>query len=371
VLNNSTEVSSVQDFDGIAGLEPGWRQIFDASSALPFLSPEWLINGWRLEQRDIPLQLCVVRQANYLQAIMPFEFVRDVVAGVPVNVLQFANSGWPTSNDIVLAKNPNQAFGKMLEYLVEKQPRWAFGRFTKLRTDSALLRSLAAQNWSDVRLHCPLARRKNAAIIYLPSTWEEYLARHSKRFRKKIRYYTNVLQRQGQPRLERIGPDTKPAEASEKVARLCADALIVHKNSWQAASLSGTSIGQPEVVDFFQVVSSRLAERGWLELSVLYAGDRPVSFSWGVTRGNRISIAKLGFDQQLAHGDPGKVHMALLIEDSIKLGAAEIDLGHEGLDNKLQWSTIETPLYDLMVFPRRPIPSLKIHVNCINVGWII
>ena len=94
-----------------------------------------------------------------------------------------------------------------------------------------------------------------------------------------------------------------------------------------------------------------MANRGMLDLSVLYVGDKPVSFIWGAARWPRSTIAKMGFDPALEKYSPGSVHLAELISGSIARGVSEIDFGHESGQYKSMWGKRRDQLFNIWYYP--------------------
>ena len=160
------------------------------------------------------------------------------------------------------------------------------------------------------------------------------------------------MNRSCQPRLVRLGLDQAPDE--EALAKLIQDALAVSRKSWQGSSAQGRAVSNGDVADFFAEVSRKMARRGMLDLSVLYAGAEPISFIWGPARPPNTCIAKLGFDPAFKAHSPGLVHLAMLISDSIDRRLSQIDMGMDVFDYKSKWSKQRRDLYELRCYP----PSL-------------
>jgi CelD/BcsL family acetyltransferase involved in cellulose biosynthesis len=153
------------------------------------------------------------------------------------------------------------------------------------------------------------------------------------------------MHKAGTVRLVRLGVD--PTDDLAAVAALIEDAIVVSRCSWQGNSDSGIAISDESVVGFVRAVSLRLARRGNLDLSVLYLGDRPISFVWGAARWPLTTISKLGFDPAYRELAPGVVHLAMLIRDSITRQATTIDFGWQQAYYKTRWSKRYVELFDV------------------------
>ncbi len=345
-----TELSSLERF------EPEWTELFHRSTASPHLSPQWLVPCWRHFARGWRLRFCVARRSGRAVAVFPLMLGREKMGPFWFHVLRFALDGWTNTSDALIEDGEPDVLRQVLASLSRERPRWAQCRLGEL-----LPSSVACLELKDVRVdgtHPAVFQQQDTAIIVLPGTWAEYRAQLGKSMKNNLRYYANVLAREGPVRFERIGLTPLRPEEAPRLETLLDDAVSIHPHTWQASASFGTSIGQPAVEPFFREVSRRLAASGMLDLSVLYTGSRPVSFMWGVARSGRISINKIGFDQRLEECRPGSLHMARLIEDSIGLGAKEISLGGENIKFKVQWTRGVQPVYRLYLYPRRPVPTL-------------
>lgn len=347
-----TELSSLERF------EPEWAEFFErsAASASPHLSPQWLVACWKHFARGFELRFCVARRSGRVVGVFPLMLGRERVGPFWCRVLRFAQDGWANTNDALVEEGESDVLREVFVRLAAERPRWA-----QCRLSATLPSSVAYSQLKDGGVggtYPAVAEQQDTAIIMLPSTWTEYRAQLGKSMKNNLRYYANVLSREGPVRVERMGLTPPRPEEAPRLETLLNDAVSIHPHTWQARASFGTSIGQPGVEPFFREVSHRLAAVGMLDLSVLYAGSRPVSFMWGVARRGRISITKIGFDQRLEECRPGSLHMARLIEESIGLGATEVSLGGENIKFKVQWTRNVQPVYRLHLYPRRLVPTL-------------
>ena len=142
--------------------------------------------------------------------------------------------------------------------------------------------------------------------------------------------------------------------------RVIEDSWTVSDASWQARAETGRALGDPQARPFIRHVSRRMAERGMLDMSVLYLDSRPLSFIWGAARWPVTTISKLAFVEDMKPDRPGIAHMWLVIEDSIARGLSHIDYGHEFPEHKQRWSKRAVPLYEIRCFlPTLPSRLLR------------
>jgi len=351
------QIELVRDAGALAALEPAWKDLFARSRASPYWSFEWFSTAWKHFGREGRLRTCVVRCDGRVVAIVPLELRDEKVGPVWRRVLRCAQGGWATRDEALLDREAPDVFESVLEYLARHSRGWDYCVLAGLLPDSALMRQVCQVRTTSAVVG-PYFERRHAVIIRLPGSWEQFRHTLGKSTRRALQYRTNMLAREGSLKLERFGLDPQDARDTNRLEMLLADALTVHRHSWQAEAATGTAIGDPEVAPFFEEASRRVAEVGLLDLSVLYAGTRPVSFSWGLAREGRIWGSKIGFDKRLARCSPGSVHMAKVIADSIERGLSEVDWGDEFLDSKVRWTRQLRPVYDAYIHASHPIARL-------------
>jgi CelD/BcsL family acetyltransferase involved in cellulose biosynthesis len=207
----------------------------------------------------------------------------------------------------------------------------------------------------------------SSIVIEQPDSWQDYRKSLSRNRREKINRSLRLLREKGTVRIVRMGLD--PSFPDEELEKLVEDSLTVSANSWQEGTSAGHAISDDYMRDFYREACRIMAVRGMLDLSVLYAGDLPVSFSWGIARWPYTEISKLGFDQKFAESSPGNAHMSYLIEDSIARGGREIEFGHEFADYKRTWGTREDDLYDILLYPSRFLPIMVRLLRSLKRGF--
>lgn len=343
---------SIDIIDTVEGLEafaPAWEEAYSlAPDASSYFCYDWITTmamGNPL-RRFVP-QVCVVHDSDGLLAILPISRRYDGPLATPV--LKLLAGGWSPRAAPVLAARARQRplVADLLAELRHRVPFWLSCRVFGVPGDSPLLPSEDEDFQGEFRVERRSIGR--SMVIELPADWEIYCKTLSPRFSREIRSHVRAMSRRFKLRLVRAGLDASGDATA--LGRLIEDALGVSRLSWQGQGRSGTAASHPGVQECFREVCRRLAGRGRLDLSVLYADEKPVSFIWGAARPPDTSIAKSGFDQELRDYSPGTVHMALLLQDSIARGFKEIDLGHEFPEHKRRWAQRGDELFELCWWP--------------------
>jgi CelD/BcsL family acetyltransferase involved in cellulose biosynthesis len=350
------DVELIGDAAGLERVRGEWERLYgEDPGARPSHRPEFVASYARHFAGLGPLRVALAREDGRAVGLLPLQ-VRTERLGrlrLPVRVLRFAGAAWSSRNTGVFAPGASRprVLGAMLRALRQADRGWLSCRLEKLPA------ALAAAPPADADGFAFARRAVGHSVVIEPGpSYEAYLKALARSHRGNISRSTRHLEEVHALRLARLGlePDTDPAALD----RLLDDALAVSGRSWQAAAGEGTAISSPAAAAFFRDVSRRLSAHRALDLSVLYADGRPISFVWGTARWPGTSIEKIGFDAGFERWSPGTVHLARLVEDSIRRGAREIDFGHEFPEYKARWSRRADELCDLRCYPPGLLPGL-------------
>lgn len=351
----NVRVEIASDNARLAALRAEWDALFESSAASPTLCPDWIETLLRHDHNGDDYFICAVRRGERLVAVVPL-----VAADAPPlgRMLRVVGQGWAPRLDLPVAAD---ARGLPLAALIRDALRefsqgWQFCRLAKLPAGSPLLESAALPHTQGVRAGLECVRVGGSIVFELGGSMKEYLATVSHAHRSLISRRVNGMRRRCRVRCEWVCAGDRPGAGL--VERMLQDAVAVARRSWQGKSPSGRAICDADVLPFVLDVSQRMAQRAMLDLSVLYADERPISFIWGVARPPVTSPIKLGFDDALKKESPGLVHLALYIEKMIERGMTLVDFGHEFPEYKRRWSKREDDLYDLYCYPRPLIGRL-------------
>lgn len=344
-------------------LRAEWDSLFENSASSPTLCADWVETLLRHDHAGDDYFICAVRRGPRLVAVVPLVATEAPPLG---RMLRVVGQGWAPRLDLPTA---GEAAALPLAEVVcdalrELSQNWQFCRFAKLPAESPLLTLADGQACSGraevaggPRWACFEKVRMGASIVLeLGRSLKEYLATVSHAHRSLISRRVNGMRRRYRVRGDWICAGDRP-DAGD-VERLLRDAVAVARRSWQGKSSGGRALCDPDVLPFVRDVSQRMARRGMLDCSVLYADERPISFLWGVARPPVTSPIKVGFDDALSRESPGLVHLTLYIEKMIERGFERIDYGHEFAEYKRRWSKREDDLYDLYAYPRPLIGRL-------------
>ena len=105
-----------------------------------------------------------------------------------------------------------------------------------------------------------------------------------------------------------------------------------------------------EMQAFFRAVATILAEHGWLQLSFLDIGGRPVASYFCFEYRNEVLVYNSGYDATASpHLSPGWVLLAQLIQRAIAEGHARFDFLQGNEDYKHRFGGVDEPVYRTLI----------------------
>lgn len=354
------KVELVTDRRGLDRLAPQWNELLAASQADSIFLTWEFISTWLdvLVPRCRIHTLAVRDDAGKLVAIAPFYLQRVRLAGmVPYRCLRVLGDQESAAEygDVICARGlEEQASRELGEWLAQSQA-W----------DSLWLCNLA--NWTgglarvenlakSAGLHTQIRPRAFSAIT-LPDSFDAYLEQLSKKTRYNLR--------RGRRQVEDLGKtEYRLCETPDQVSAFTEPFVRLHQAHWEAAGDLGTFVRRPRLREFFEKLSLRFVEKGWLRLGLLEVNGEPQAAQFGFQYGGVFSAVQEGYNPNLAEVTCGigNVARAWTIERAIEERAHTYDfLGGETW-HKQRWNGESREGSDAFVH-RRTLRTLPLRVR--------
>ncbi len=335
-------IDRIADFQALSAQ---WTSLLAHSgSNCLFLTWEWMFSWWQQFGHDRQLAIYAGRSGDDLEVIAPFATrPPQLLRGKPWGTLEALGSGSVGSDylDIILRT------GREREGLDRLATRLRDDRVVltvpRMHADAAYVRELAE------RLECGgwLVDTAPAAvcpyITLAAHTWESYLDSLGREHRANFRRRLKKLQERFDVSLDAVVTESERQHAL--------DVLIdLHTARWKSRGGS-TAFHTPALVAFHHSFSRLALQRGWLRLYQLRLDGAPVAALYGFRYDDTFLFYQSGFDPDFAAHGVGLVLMGLVIQQTIKEGAAEFDLLHGDEPYKFLWSGQTRQLSNLELYP--------------------
>jgi CelD/BcsL family acetyltransferase involved in cellulose biosynthesis len=288
-----------------------------ASAATVFASPQWAVAWWHHFGAGHRLHvLAVYEPEGRLVGVAPL-MIRPLG---PFRKLEFIGTGLSDLGDVVL--HPDYAapvLAVLFQHLRARRGDWDLGDWSEIPPASPLLGYLATHQPAGLAIR--QVPQTECPVIDLPATWEAYVSGLA----RKRRYYVNSFPRKFER--EHAGHFTtisRPAEVPAGVDTF----YRLHMARWQvkAGELSAEHT-DPHFRPFLEEVCTRLAERGWLRLTLLQAGEQPIAAAINFLFNGRWNSYMKGFDPAWSQARPGTLLDAARIKQAIAEHAAVLEFG--------------------------------------------
>jgi len=321
---------SVSRIESLDGLSNEWNELVGRSKANRVFSTwEWHSTWWQCFGQGAEFLALAARQDGRLVGIAPL-FKRGERVGLMggTDVSDYLDviiaSGWET-----------EVLNAFLEYLVLLP--WTAMEVQCLRCDSMTLTTLPRLA-SDHGLVVEVVPMDVCPRVSLPATWDEYLARLSKKDRHELRRKIRRLESAGPVRWHvanvAVGLDSK------------LDSFL----NLMRVSHSGKAAFMDERMErFFRAMAERVRDRGELKLYFLEIEDKRVAGAMCFDQGDELLLYNSGFDRDYGHLSVGLLLKAFCLRDAIATGKKEFDFLRGEEPYKYDLGGVDQPIYRLEV----------------------
>ena len=281
-----------------------WDRLAMASAdRLPMLSHAWVSSF--LEHRDLggaPWQCFFAYQDAELVGVLPLIGARTGLRG---RLRGPADSHTGSAYPLLAA----DAAPSALVALVEAASALAPGkrmRWYRVREDSPVVASLPALEPRMRVLH-PVSSQ--GSLVRTTGPQGDFEATLHSNFRRNLRKARNRAGRDHSVAFRFVGG--AEAQNPELLKRF----LKVENSGWKGTT--GTAIARsPQLVAFYEALTRRLAQRGWLEWHTMEFDGEPVACHLAVRLGGAVALPKIGYDETYARYGPGNLLFRELLDRS-------------------------------------------------------
>ena len=313
----------------MAALRDEWHDLLALSGAAEvFQTHEWMSTWWEVfGDQDRALFIVTVRQGGRLVGLAPF-LIRQVGGWGRARLrrLEFIGTGEPEEDevcsdflDIVATPAHRQRVSALVwRQLVAARDEWDEAMFSHVLDRSLLNEQLRPLAHGSARTTRSASQSERYFIDLSTGTFADYLARLSKKRRKRIAYTQRRLEKEGALTETRLGSISEVPAFLAEVGRL--------NRLRRAAQNKSSAFASPRFCRFHQLVAPRLWERGWLDMRLWWRQGRCVAALYNVVFDGTIYYYQSGFDTA-AFGNlsPGLVTLMKAIRWGFASGCRRFD----------------------------------------------
>ncbi|MFN8108264.1 MAG: GNAT family N-acetyltransferase [Thermoleophilia bacterium] len=175
-------------------------------------------------------------------------------------------------------------------------------------------------------------------------------------------YWAGVPQkrnlRRARARLEQAGPvRVETVRRPDQLGDAMAEVFRIEASGWKGRG--GTALVQDPVGRaFYEGLARWAADRGWLRLDLLMAGELAVAFAFDlVAHGVRYSL-KIGYDEAHSAASPGRVLLAHQVESAFREGLRRFDFAGSQAGFKQVWANAQRGYAEVVLCTGGPVGRL-------------
>lgn len=350
-------IAEIKSVAGFAALRDEWAALQAESNVqLPALTWDWLFTWWETFAEGRSLDLLAARDAaGRLVGIAPL--VRRTIRphGVPIRRVELLATGEDEADEIlseyldfIIARGREREVVDAFFQHLAAQDDWDELCFASVPADSPLVPAMrAAIARAGAPIDLTTKERPDGVIVSLAPDGAKFVAAQGKRMREDLRRHRRLLEQHGKVTLRR-------AETADDLAQMFPELVRLHQSLWQSRGKPGC-FASARFTHFHQKVSARMLARGLLHLHTVTVGDRVVAARYGFHLDHRLYEYQSGNDPTF---DPkvslGMQAAQMCMEDAIKRGFVEYDLGEGPRPYKLRWNHVRRPTLNVWITRRNP-----------------
>jgi CelD/BcsL family acetyltransferase involved in cellulose biosynthesis len=357
--NKEVSVTECRSWNQLEEWIPGWEAILRENRSLSvFSTPEWLGSWWKAfgsERRMLAFAFSTEDQE--LVALAPFyfdHFHSSLFGGLAHLRLIGDGSGDSDNLDLIARRGFEERCARALLCQLREHQNWDICSLSTVAAGSLVVRILKHEleraNWPLFARTCP------SSAIQLPGSWAQYVEQLSPNFRPLVTRYPRKLASRYQVRIRRC-------ESPEDLAKGLEILFSLHTKRWNLANQSG-SFGSDERKEFYQEMSHRFLQRGWLELWLLELNGIVAAAQFCFRYNDTVSILQEGFDPQFAADKVGYALRAAMLKHFIEIGVQRYDFLGGIAAHKQNWGAKPGEYLDLRFARPQSIGSL--YLSCTN-----
>jgi CelD/BcsL family acetyltransferase involved in cellulose biosynthesis len=338
----------VRDDEGFEALEPFWDRLLEQSATpTPFLRWDWVSLWWREFSQQYQLALGVVRDASGApEGIAPLVIGREVEGPRRhLREIGFINGLGPSQGerlDFLVRRGSESVVTPLLSRIfAEVEREWDVVRLNKIPEESPnceFVRKALAQCGRDAGV----LNRTECLYIDLPRTWADYEARHSGRWRSKMRRRYQALTEEYGGRMVVAGGGDNAQSDFDQFIRL-------HAMNWPAGV---SSFLRESSLRVHRQLANRWLPSGRMRLPAIEKDGRLIAGIYVIDCGDEMLQYQLGWNPEYARISLGNIAMRWAVEHAILQGRQRYDLLPGDHEYKRSWCQSARYVVDLECFHR-------------------
>lgn len=291
-------IERITNFEDFLALEPVWNRLLEQSSSEHIcLTFEWIKSWWLAFGRSKQLFILLFRNSGQeIVGIAPLMKTRSIYLGLPVRKIAFIYDDNSSRMDFIISENKEIFLERIIAYLAKNRHQWDIVELQNIAEESPNYPVLAAELKYKNRLFL-IKRGLVSPFIRIETSWEEFLSRRSKNFRRKIKNVTRQINDLGNYNVEKVDSPNDNNQALNKI-------FAISSKSWKAKYKRNIT-HSPENKYFFEILSQNMGERNQLNIWLLNFNGAAIAYKYTLCYRNKTYALRSDFNEAYRHLAPG------------------------------------------------------------------
>ena len=342
-IHEQIRIEIVRDYLSFLELKPIWNAVVAAAGpAYPFLEFDWIRTWWECFGGGSQFYVLVLKTEDRTIAIAPLIRTDVRMWGIKVRRLGFFYNAHVPRAEFIVAERPKEVYRTIWRHLAQDS-QWDMIQLCQLPEGCSTLTELTGLAGND-GYRKGVWQSEGSPFIVLETSWEEYFASLAAKHRANLR---NRFRRLGA-----VGPvELESIMSSEGLGDGLEDGLRLEAAAWKGEARTAIA-SDPETSRFYSRMADCAADRGWMRLHFLKAGETRVAFDYSLFYKNRLHLLKLGYDPRFSQYSPSNLLLCTVLREACAEGVEEYDFLGADANWKHSWARQVRQHYWLFIFSR-------------------
>jgi CelD/BcsL family acetyltransferase involved in cellulose biosynthesis len=353
-------IEAYSDLKRIAGLEEDWNRAVEASAFdSVFGTHEWFFSwGGAYLGHNSPL-VVTARDRGELIGILPLMMEKRILLGSKRIFIRSMTNEHSCKFDFILnARRAPEVLEEMMTFISHNY-NWDFMILNHVPADSdslSILKDLEGK--SHYKMH--VVADMESPYVELRGSWNDYLCRLDRNFRRNIHQFERRLERAGSVALS-------CSESPDDPGGCLSAALAIEKMGWKGRA--GTAVADSvHHARFYWELADGMSRKGRFALFFLSLNGEKIAFDYCLKYKDRINLLKTSYDPSYAKLAPGKVLRKKSLEGHFREPYRIYDLLGSREEWKTRWTPSAQKLNRVLVFNKKMLSACVYHAMMVGNG---
>ena len=324
-------IEKIGNFEEIHYIKNEWNQlVFLSKGRNIFLTYEWFYSWWKCFSEGKNLEIFLIRNDDKnLIGIAPM-MKKDKI------IKLIGSQEVSDYTDFIIANQKEKIFFRFfLKYLKEKRSEIENLELINVRDSSPTVQALPLIA-SDYNINCILKEIEVAPFLYLPSSYEEYLAKLSNKNRHELKRKLKRIESLDDLKIKKINN-------LKELRNSIDDFISLHKKSSPEKAL----FWNERTYCFFKEICNQFSPNKWIELYFLIYKDKIISSLLIFSYSENLYFFNSAYDKEFSWYSPGLYLFNYCIRQAILDKKIKIDFLRGGEKYKYNFGAEKSNLYKL------------------------